>query len=194
MLWCRTTTSPLANFCNFYYKVRLLQLLSANAPGCVAYQRNTCSYHFRINRSTGRKQFMMRFPGKSKTNILPKAPRVMSSLWAILPGQAKGDPGYDHAFRWPHSIITCSCMTRGFARWPPRKDVPWGQPSSLLGTGLSLPSASPSLGSARCRAIAGETPEMLQMIQQDAFISIIPYDLTEQAETCTEQWKDLAGF
>lgn len=85
-------------------------------------------------------------------------------------------------------------MTRGFAQWPPRRDVPWGQPSSLQGTGLSLSSALSSLVSARCRATARETPEMLQMIQQDAFISIIPYDLTERVEACTEQWKDLAGF
>lgn len=139
-----------------------------------------------------RRQFTMWFAGKSRRNILPKAPSILHSLWAIFPDQAKGDPGYDHAFRWPHGIIICSYRTRGFARWPPRRDVPWGQPSSLWGTGRSLPSAPSSLGSALCRPIARETPEMLQMIQQDAFVSIIPSLWSDR--TAWGMYRAMEGF
>lgn len=54
-------------------------------------------------------------------------------------------------------------------------------------------SALSSSGSACCSATAREISEMLQMIQQDVFIGIILYGLTEWTEVCTEQWKDLAG-
>lgn len=48
----------------------------------------------------------------------------------------------------------------------------------------------PSLGSTCFHAIASKTPEMLQIIQQDAFIS----DLTEWVEAYIKLRKDLAGL
>jgi len=88
---------------------------------------------------------------------------------------------YDNLFL--HDERLCPVATMG--------GRPLGTAPSLRGTGPSLPSAP---GSARGHATARQTPEMLQMIQQDALLSTIPYDLTEWVEACTEQWKDLAGF
>lgn len=147
------------------------------------YQRNTCSCHFRINCSKCRRQFIVQFAEKRKPNALPRTTPSHEQPQSNPSMTGKRGP----PLRWPYSIKITSYTTGGFAS-DHQGGISISQPLSLQGRGLFW--SLTSLGSACFHAIARKIPEMLQVIQQDAFIS----DLTKWVKAYTELWKDLAGF